>query len=219
MNVLDAITNNIIRLNYTRYYSSFDNKYGQIILDFPIKEKTFLPYIIRGNDLLPKINLSEYDSISIIMGIPDHCTYRTINPVMKECFHSHNLCRKIDFNDMCIYAGGGLIFGENYQPLFMLGREWKLNSGNSYALTNVCKINPEVFRVSNAVNRFIKDKLIPLFAEDNSDTFKDSYKIDIDCEILNYSRYENPIDGFTAETSKNILSHFVENTFEQSVDE
>ena len=218
MTVLDTILSNIRRYQHYNVSSNFDNTYGQLILDFSINDTTFLPEFIKGSVVLPKIDRSEYDSLSIVMGISDYYSFKTVAPVMKECFHWGGHGKKIEFNGSCVYSAGGIILDSQFNPLFMLGKNWEEEQDGNYTCKNVCKVSPDIFRQPNTINRFIRDKLIPLFAEDSRYPWKDACTVEIDYGLANYIKTEISPHRFDSELSKDLLSHYIEHTFEKADD-
>ena len=217
MTVEDAISYNIRGLEHAAIGSRLQpSGCEQARFTFPIKDKSFLPYSIKENTIKECADNPEYNSINFFYSISVFVSYRTIGPVIKRCFEGswRTLLTQIKFKDSYLYAGSGIILDDTFRPLLILGKVWERND-NTYTATNVCKINPKVFRIADPINRYIKDKIIPWLGEDPSSPWKNSFKIEIDCSIEDYVDSGVSLNNFLQEDPQSILYNFIENTFDK----
>lgn len=192
--------------------SNFDNIYGQIRISLPVNEPTFFVPACMAIDTSEITYCKEhnYNSIDVMIGIDDQTTYKTINPVIKECFERfyNRIIKKIIFKDEVLYAGSGIILDSNYIPKLIIGKDITPLEGGLTRAEYKCKLHPDVFRYDTPIYRYIKNKIIPALLT-TSWCNHYTYDIEINEDILRYIDKGVSIDDYLSTSSSEVLQQFL----------
>lgn len=108
--------------------------------------------------------------------LPTYTTFKTKLAILRNLIRGHYKSRitQLKFGDIVFYYNKGVILNDALVPLCIAARKYTVPENNPsihrYAnLTHLMYINPDVFRVSNNLNKLIINSILPTFLEQYHD--------------------------------------------------
>ena len=108
--------------------------------------------------------------------LPTGTTFKTKLAILRNLIRGHYKSRitQLKFGDIVFYYSKGIILNDALVPLCIAAYKYTVSENNSAShrytnLTHLMYINPDVFRVSNNLNKLIITSILPTFLEQYCD--------------------------------------------------